>query len=74
VRETDGEHVAQVAERDKGRQTTCAGAVAEDVAEEEPSNDDFRFCKVGFRDRGEVGDVYENVEDGGAANGEGSGP
>jgi hypothetical protein len=74
MRETDGEHVAQITERDECRQTACARAVTEDVAEKEAGDDDFGFCEVRFRDRGEVGDVYEDVEDGGATDGEGSGP
>ena len=74
VGETDGEDVAEIAQGDKGGEAAGAGAVAEDVAEEEAGNYDFGFREVGFWNRGEVGDVCEDVEDCGAADGEGGGP
>lgn len=56
--ETDGEHVAQVADGDEGRQGSGAGAVAEDVAEEDAGDDDLGGGELGLGNGGEVGDWH----------------
>lgn len=69
VGEADGKHVAEIGQGDEGGQTARACAVAEDVAEEDAGYDGFAAREVFFGDRGEVGDVGKDVEDGGAADG-----
>src|SRR5690242_6973444 len=48
VGKTDCKHVAQIAERDKSRETARSGTVAEDIAEEDSSDDGFTSCKIFF--------------------------
>lgn len=62
MRETDSEHVPKIGQSHKSWQAASTRAVAENIAEEQTSDDDIRGGKIGFGDRGEVGNVAEDVE------------
>ena len=55
--------VSDVAQGDEGRKRPCACAVAEDVAEEEPGDQDIRASYLVFGHGSEIRDVGKDVQD-----------
>lgn len=66
MRKTHGEHVANVAERDKRWETPGRRTLAKHIAEEQARNDDLGLGELPFRNGGKVCDVGQDVQNGDA--------